>query len=106
MLLKRKGNNANDVKRIKTKSKNKNKSKTIYNNLRVMLLRRRGLVERVYQIFTVLLRIKMFKEWFEALAIHLEGVSIVWIFNFHGSVWIDHLNNERASPTRAELSKK
>ena len=106
MLLKRKGNNANEVKRIKTKNKNKNKSKTIYNNLRVMLLGRRVLVERVYQIFTVLLRIKMFKERFEALAIHLEGVSIVWIFNFHGSVWIDHLNNERASPTRAELSRK
>ena len=106
MLWKRKGNNANEGKRIKTKSKIKNKSKTMYNSLRVMLLGRRVLVEWVYQIFTVLLRIKMFKEWFEALAIHLEGVSIVWIFNFHCSIWIDHLNNERASPPRAELSRK
>ena len=106
MLLKRKGNNANEIKVRKTKSENKNKSKTIYNNLRKMLLGRRVLVERVYQIFIVLLRIKMVKERFEALAIHFEGVSIVWIFNFNGSVWIDHLNNERASPTRAELSRK
>ena len=64
------------------------------------------LVERVYQIFTVFLRVKMFKERFEALAIHLEGVSIVWILNFHGSVWINLLNDERASPTGAELSRK
>ena len=106
MLWKRKGNNANEGKIMKTKSKNKNKSKTIYNDLRVMLLGRRVLVERVYQIFTVLLRIEMFKERFEALAIHLEGVSIVRIFNFHRPIWIDHLNNERASPSRAELSRK
>ena len=85
---------------------NKNKSKTIYNNLRMRLLGRRVLVERVYQIHSVLVRREILKEWFEALAIHLEGVPIVRIFNFHGSVWIDHLNDERVSPTRAELPRK
>ena len=54
----------------------------------------------------MLVRREMLKEWFEALAIHLEGVPIVRIFNFHGFVWINHLNDERASPTRAELSRK
>ena len=54
----------------------------------------------------MLVRREMFKERFEALAIHLEGVSIVRIFNLHGSVWVNHLNDEWASPTRAELSKK
>ena len=48
----------------------------------------------------------MFKEWFEAFAIHLEGFSRFRIFNLHGSVWINHLNNEWASPTRAELARK
>ena len=46
----------------------------------------------------------MLKEWFEALAIHLEGFSSVRIFNLHGSVWINYLNDEWASPTRAELA--
>ena len=64
------------------------------------------MVERVYQIHSVLMRREMLKEWFEALAVHLERVAIVRIFNFHGSVWINHLNDERASPTRAELSRK
>ena len=54
----------------------------------------------------MLVRREMFKERFEALAIQLEGVSIVWIFNLHGSVWVNHLNDEWASPTRAELSRK
>ena len=54
----------------------------------------------------MLVRREMLKEWFEALAIHLEGVPIVRILNFHGSVWINHLNDERASPTRVELSRK
>ena len=37
----------------------------------------------------------MLKEWFEELAIHLKGIPIVRIFNFHCSVWINHLNDER-----------
>ena len=48
----------------------------------------------------------MLKEWFKALAIHLEGFSSVRIFNLHSSVWINHLNDEWASPTRAELAQK
>ena len=63
-------------------------------------------MEWVYQIHSVLVRREMLKEWLEALAVHLEGVPIVRIFNFHGSVWINHLNDERASPTRTELSRK
>ena len=54
----------------------------------------------------MLVRREMLKEWFEALAIHLEGVSIGRIFNLHGPVWINHLNDEWASPTRAELSRE
>ena len=67
---------------------------------------RRVVVERVYQILSMLLSREMLKEWFEALAIHLEGFSSVRIFNFHGSVWIDYLNDEGASPARAELTRK
>ena len=70
------------------------------------LLGRRGLVERIYQIFTVLLRIEMLKEWFEALAIHFEGFSSVRIFDLHGSVGINYLNDEWASLTGAELSRE
>ena len=95
-----------EVQTIKIESRNKIKSKTIYNNLRMRLLGRRVLVERVYQIHSMLMRREMLKEWFEALAIHLEGIPIVWIFNFHCPVWINHLNDEGASPTRAELSRE
>ena len=66
----------------------------------------RVLVERIYQIVTMLLRVEMLKEWFEALAIHFEGFASVQIFNLHGSVWKNHLNNEWANPTRAELARK
>ena len=54
----------------------------------------------------MLVRREMLKEWFEALAIHLEGVPSVRIFNLHGSLWINHLNDEWVSPTRAELSRE
>ena len=64
------------------------------------------MVERVYQIHSMLVRREMLKERFEALAIYFEGIPIVRIFNFHDSVWINHLNDEWASPTRAELSRK
>ena len=48
----------------------------------------------------------MLKEWFEALAIHFEGFSSVRIFDLHGSVGINYLNDEWASPTGAELSRE
>ena len=48
----------------------------------------------------------MLKEWFEALAIHFEGFSSVRIFDLHGSVGINYLNDEWASLTGAELSRE
>ena len=64
------------------------------------------MVERIYQIFTVLLRIEMLKEWFEALAIHFEGFSNVRIFDLHSTVGTNYLNDEWAGPTGAELSRE
>ena len=82
------------IREIESKNEKKKKIKTIYNKLRTNLLGRRVLVERIYQIFTMLLRIEMFEEWFESLDIHFEGLPSVRIFNLHGFVWINYLNDE------------
>ena len=46
----------------------------------------------------MLLKIEMLEEWLEALTIDFEGLSSIRIFNLHGSVWINYLNDEWASP--------
>ena len=61
------------------------------------------MVQRIYQVLTILLKIEMIEEWLQALTIDFKRLSSIRIFNLHGSVWINYLNNERVSPTREEF---
>ena len=48
----------------------------------------------------------MLEEWLQALAIDFKRLSNIRIFNLHCTVWVYHLDNERAGPTRAEFSSE